>query len=49
MTNIWLPMSAGKSHISKKYIDSHATQDPTVFIVGPEGGPTCENTRCTHS
>jgi len=31
-------MSAGKSHISKKYIDSHATQDPTVFIVGPEGG-----------
>ena len=38
MANLWLPMSAGKSHISKKYIDSHATQDPTVFIVGPKGG-----------
>jgi len=38
MANIWLPMSAGQSHIAKKYVDSHATQDPTVFIVGPEGG-----------
>ena len=38
MTNIWLPMSAGQTHIAKKYVDSHATNDPTVFIVGPEGG-----------
>ena len=38
MANIWLPMSAGQSHIAEKYVDSHATEDPTVFIVGPEGG-----------
>ena len=38
MANLWLPMSAGKSHIAKKYVDSHATEDPTIFIVGPEDG-----------